>query len=66
MLQAVHQGVCVRDVYSVAEPLLLILVLVEGGGDVHPVIPIFTDGEVLQFGAVGEPLVDSIEVGVVI
>jgi hypothetical protein len=66
MFQSIDQCICIWYIYSITKSLFLVLILIENFCDIDSIVFILTDRVILQFGAMAKPLIDFIEICIVV
>ena len=66
MFQSIDKSISIGYIYSITKSLFLVLILIENFGDIDSVVFILANRVILQFGAMAKPLVDFIEICIIV
>ena len=66
MFQSIDKCISIGYIYSITKSLFLVLILIEHFGDIDSIVFILTNSVVLRFGAMAKPLIDFIEICIVV
>jgi hypothetical protein len=66
MFQSIDQCISIGYIYSITKSLFLVLILIENFCDIDSIVFILTNSVILQLGAMAKPLIDFIEICIIV